>query len=128
MRNISKLIVHCSATPNGRDVTVEQIRQWHLARDWDDIGYHYVIYRDGSVNAGRPVEKIGAHCYGENTGSIGVCLIGTDDFRPIQYNALRNLFNTLGNIYPGLKIFGHCDFTDKKTCPNFEVKGVLESL
>ena len=69
MRDISKAIVHCTATPEGRPTTVEDIRSWHKARGWSDIGYHYVIYLDGSVHEGRPVERMGAHCKGQNKGS-----------------------------------------------------------
>lgn len=75
-RNINEIIVHCSATAEGKDFTTAQIKQWHLARGFSDIGYHWVIYRDGSVHAGRDESKIGAHCTGHNSYSIGVCYIG----------------------------------------------------
>lgn len=78
-RNIIEIIVHCSATPEGKDFTVEQIRQWHLQRGFTDIGYHYVIYRDGSIHKGRDESIIGAHCTGHNTISIGICYIGGMD-------------------------------------------------
>ena len=80
MRQIDKIIVHCSATPNDREVTVEDIDRWHKERGWYGCGYHIVIYRNGSIHMGRPLSKIGAHCKGRNTGSIGVCLIGNDEF------------------------------------------------
>ena len=76
MRKIDKVIIHCSATPEGKDYTVEDIDRWHRERGFDCIGYHYVIYRDGSVHKGRDVAKIGAHCKGQNANSIGVCYIG----------------------------------------------------
>ena len=75
-RNITEIIVHCAATPEGKDFTVAQIRQWHLERGFKDIGYHWVIYRDGSVHAGRSESISGAHCTGHNSNSIGVCYIG----------------------------------------------------
>ncbi len=75
-RRIDKIILHCTATPEGKDYTVDQIREWHLARDFTDVGYHYVIYRDGSIHKGRPIEKVGAHTTGQNAHSIGICLIG----------------------------------------------------
>ncbi|MEM7557477.1 MAG: N-acetylmuramoyl-L-alanine amidase [Cyanobacteria bacterium P01_A01_bin.84] len=125
MRSITKLITHCSATPNDRDVSVKDIRNWHKQRGWSDIGYHYVIYRNGLVENGRPVEKIGAHCKGQNTGSIGVCLIGDDVFTAKQFESLGNLYNILLNIFPDLTIYGHRDFTNKKTCPNFNVRDVV---
>lgn len=76
MRIINEIIIHCSATPEGKDYTVEQIKQWHKQRGFSDIGYHYVIYRDGSIHSGRPIERIGAHCLKHNAHSIGVCYIG----------------------------------------------------
>ena len=76
MRQINDIIVHCSATKEGRDYTVADIDRWHKARGWRCIGYHYVIYRDGSVHAGRPVEQIGAHVTNHNANSIGICYIG----------------------------------------------------
>lgn len=75
-RYINEIIVHCSATPECKDFTVTDIKKWHLARGFSDIGYHYVIYRDGSVHTGRDKSKIGAHCTGHNSYSIGVCYIG----------------------------------------------------
>ena len=76
MRKINLIIVHCSATPEGKDFTVDDITRWHKARGFKTIGYHYVIYRDGSIHKGRPVSEEGAHCVGHNKNSIGVCYIG----------------------------------------------------
>ena len=61
MRHLDKIILHCSATREGQHITVDTMREWHLKRGWSDIGYHYVIYIDGSVHEGRPIEKTGAH-------------------------------------------------------------------
>jgi N-acetylmuramoyl-L-alanine amidase len=76
MRKINEIIVHCAATREGRAFTVEDITRWHKARGFATIGYHYVIYRDGSIHKGRPLEQIGAHCVGHNKHSIGICYIG----------------------------------------------------
>ena len=76
MRKITEIILHCAATPEGKDFTVADIDRWHRARKFNGIGYHYVIYRDGTVHAGRPVERSGAHCTGHNAQSVGVCYIG----------------------------------------------------
>lgn len=78
IRTIDKIILHCTATPEGRDFSVEQIRQWHLARGFSDIGYHYVVSRDGSVHRGRPEKVAGAHCTGQNTCSIGVSYVSRE--------------------------------------------------
>lgn len=79
MRKITEIIIHCSATPEGKDYTVEDINQWHKARGFKCIGYHYVIYRDGSIHNGRPIEQVGAHCQKHNANSIGICYIGGCD-------------------------------------------------
>ncbi|MBD5273634.1 MAG: N-acetylmuramoyl-L-alanine amidase [Bacteroides sp.] len=129
MRRIDKIILHCSATPEGRNVTVEDIRAWHIERGFRTIGYHYVIYLDGSVHAGRPVEEIGAHCLGQNQHSIGVCYIGGLDARHLlpkdtrteaQKIALRDLTAKLLKEYPGSSLHGHKEFA-AKACPCFEI-------
>ena len=80
MRKINKIIVHCSATPEGRNVLISEVKRWHVEeRGWSDIGYHFVIELDGSVRIGRPIEIKGAHSKGNNHDSIGVCYIGGVD-------------------------------------------------
>ena len=79
MRKIKEIIIHCSATREGRNYTVADIDRWHRERGFFSIGYHFVIYRDGSIHVGRSVEEVGAHCKGHNTVSIGVCYIGYPD-------------------------------------------------
>jgi len=134
-RNISEIIIHCSATPEGKDYTVEQIRQWHTlpkpkGNGWSDIGYHYIIYRDGSIHNGRPVFQVGAHCAGHNTQSISICYIGgcasdgktpKDTRTPAQKRAMVELLNQLRRKYPHAKIYGHRDFSNKD-CPSFDAK------
>lgn len=133
MRKITKLIIHCSATPEGRDYTVADIDRWHRARGFKGIGYHYVIYRDGSVHPGRAVEVIGAHCTGQNANSIGICYIGglatdgkiaKDTRTPAQKEALRKLVAELKAKYPGVTVHGHREFANK-ACPCFDVKTQL---
>lgn len=133
MRKITKLIIHCSATPEGRDYTVADIDRWHRARGFKGIGYHYVIYRDGSVHPGRAVEVIGAHCTGQNANSIGICYIGglaadgktaKDTRTPAQKEALRKLVVELKAKYPGVTVHGHREFANK-ACPCFDVKTQL---
>lgn len=129
-RNIKMIIVHCSATPEGKDFTVSQIRQWHLQRGFSDIGYHYVIYRDGTVHTGRAESVSGAHCTGYNTISIGVCYIGgcgsdgrtPKDTRTVaQKAALIKLLKELKAKYPKATIHGHREFANK-ACPSFDAK------
>ena len=115
-RNIKEIIIHCSATPEGKDFTTAQIKQWHLARGFSDIGYHYVIYRDGSIHTGRAESVSGAHCTGHNTISIGVCYIGgvasdgktpKDTRTEAQKASLLKLLKQLKAKYPGSKIYPH---------------------
>ena len=135
-RNIKELIVHCSATPEGKDFTVSQIREWHLQRGFSDIGYHYVIYRDGSIHIGRDESVIGAHCTGHNTNSIGVCYIGgcasdgktpKDTRTAEQKQSLVKLLKELKTKYPQASIHGHRDFSSK-ACPSFDATKEYSSL
>ena len=135
-RNIKELIVHCSATPEGKDYSVNTIRQWHLQRGFSDIGYHYVIYRDGSIHTGRDESIIGAHCTGHNANSIGVCYIGgcasdgktpKDTRTTEQKQSLVKLLKELKTKYPQASIHGHRDFSSK-ACPSFDATKEYSSL
>jgi len=128
VRLIDKHIIHCSDTPNNRDVTPEEIRDWHVnGNGWDDIGYHFVITRDGILHEGRPLEKVGAHCYGQNTNSVGTCLVGRDKFTKKQTETLITLQKLLKALIPTMKVTqGHCDYDPRKTCPNFSVQEFLK--
>ena len=128
MRKITDIIVHCSATPEGKSFTVADIDRWHRQRGFAQIGYHYVIYLDGSVHKGRPIELVGAHCQGHNAYSIGICYIGglaTDNKTPKdtrtteQKQAMLNLLKELRAKFPAAKIHGHRDFA-AKACPSFD--------
>lgn len=140
-RMINKILIHCSGTPEGEDMTVEQIRADHKRKGWSDIGYHYVIYRDGTVHNGRDVDIQGAHCgdNGGNINSIGICYIGGVEHRikgvaykdlppkdtrtDAQKVALLNLLLTLRKMYPNAKVYGHRDFDNHgKACPSFDAK------
>lgn len=130
MRAINRIIIHCSATPEGKDYTVDTIRKWHKQKGYSDIGYHYVIYRDGSIMKGRPLEKIGAHTVGYNTGSIGICYIGglakdcktpKDTRTKEQKESLLKLVHSLKEQFPNATIHGHNEFA-AKACPSFNVQ------
>lgn len=135
-RNIKEIIIHCSATPEGKDFTTAQIKQWHLARGFSDIGYHYVIYRDGSIHTGRDESVSGAHCTGHNTISIGVCYIGgvasdgktpKDTRTDAQKAALVKLLKQLKAKYPQAKIYPHYKFA-AKACPCFNAEEEYKNL
>lgn len=135
MRNITQIIIHCTATPNGRPNTVEDIDLWHRGRGFrrdpklignnnpalTSIGYHYVIYVGGAVRIGRGEREIGAHCKGHNANSIGVALVGTDKFSPAQWASLKNNIEGLLTRYPDATVHGHREFA-AKDCPGFDVK------
>ena len=130
MRDIKKIIVHCSATPEGRDVSTAEIKRWHTEeRGWSDIGYHWVIELHGSRHLGRHEEVTGAHRKGHNSDSIGICYVGgTDvdrdpkDTRTEEQKAeMINLLSELLDKYPDSVIYGHRDFADK-ACPSFDAK------
>lgn len=129
MRNINKIIIHCAATPEGRDVKIATIRDWHKLKGWSDIGYHYVIELDGSIQSGRPIEIIGAHTIGQNKGSIGICYVGgmnanmeepKDTRTPAQKESLIKLINKLKAKYSNITIHGHNEYA-AKACPSFNV-------
>ena len=124
-----EIIIHCSATPEGRDFTVADITRWHIQRGFRTIGYHYVIYRDGSIHPGRADNEMGAHCLGHNATAIGICYIGglaadghtpKDTRTPAQREALRALVVDIHRRSGNLPVYGHRDFA-AKACPCFDV-------
>ena len=130
MRKVDKIIIHCSATPEGKDFTAQQIDQWHRQRGFSCIGYHFVIYRDGSIHKGRPIEQVGAHTTGQNANSIGICYIGgcaadgktpKDTRTEAQKKSLVRLITELRRRFPNVSIHGHNEFA-AKACPSFNVK------
>lgn len=132
MRPIDSIIIHCSATPEGKHFTAADIRRWHKAQGWSDIGYHYVILLDGTVQEGRPISQPGAHCKGMNARSIGICYIGglsadgktpKDTRTTAQKAAMHALVERLAAQY-GLtadQIHGHNEYA-AKACPSFNVR------
>lgn len=144
-RTIKEIIIHCTATPEGQNYTVEQCRADHKKQGWSDIGYHYLVYRDGSVHEGRNVDYIGAHCStgGHNTYSIGIAYVGGVENKPgvpyakqkskdtrtlAQKAALLSLLMDLRKLYPEAKIYGHHDFEPKKDCPSFDARNEYRRL
>ena len=143
-RKITEIIIHCSATPDGKDYTVDDIRRWHKQRGYSDVGYHYIVYRNGILAQGRDVNIIGAHASGHNAHSIGICYIGgmsADNTRPEDTRTLRqkgrllSLLVDLRKLYPNARIVGHRDLSEDKNgdgiiepsewmkaCPSFDAK------
>lgn len=127
MREINLIVVHCTATPAGREVTRADVDLWHRQRGFDGIGYHFLVMLDGTVVAGRPLEKVGAHALGYNKNSIGIAYAGGLDFRgkpadtrtPAQKQALIELLKRLRAAYPAAAITGHNKLA-AKACPCFD--------
>lgn len=127
------IVVHCSATRPMMDIGAKEIRRWHKELGWEDIGYHFVIRRNGEVEKGRRVDAVGSHAKGYNDRSIGICLVGgvdqdnflkaKDNFTLDQMNALYWLLEDLHKQYPDAKVLGHRDLPNvKKECPSFDVR------
>lgn len=136
MRQIKQIIIHCSCTPAGRNIGATTIRGWHTQKGFSDIGYHYVIRLDGTIEEGRPIDQIGAHCQGHNRNSIGICYIGgtekdcktpKDTRTTQQREALQQLCKQLKAEYPNATIHGHSEFANK-ACPSFDVKQWIKEV
>lgn len=140
MRAINEVIVHCSYTKPSMDIGYDEIYSWHVVDNgWLDIGYHYIIRRNGVLEYGRDLdndgdvdEEVGAHAYGHNKYSLGVCLVGGMDehgkpdcnFTMAQYETLALLYFDLDVTYPDIKLSGHRDYSSKE-CPCFDVVALL---
>ena len=136
MREINKIIVHCSATREGENFDVAEIRKWHLARGFNDIGYHFYIDLYGEIHKGRDINKIGAHCKGHNRNSIGICYCGgveadgktpKDTRTTDQRRALVAVLRTLKAMFPNAVIHSHNDFANK-ACPSFNATLEYENI
>lgn len=148
MRPIDLIVIHCSATPNGRWTTVEDIDRWHAERGFHRnpalignnqpslkaIAYHFAIYTNGAVATGRGLTEVGAHVKGHNANSIGVCMVGTDKFSPAQWASLKANIEGLQQQFAGARVVGHRDLSPDlngdgeiepvewlKVCPGFSV-------
>lgn len=153
MRDINLIVIHCSASPNGKRKTVAEIDADHSARGFKrrpeligynapkllHIGYHYVIYANGPVTVGRGEREVGAHVASFNANSIGICMVGTSAYSAEQWASLRRLVDGLQQRYPLARVVGHRDLSPDqnrngivepfewlKTCPGFDVANWLK--
>jgi N-acetylmuramoyl-L-alanine amidase len=130
----SHIVVHCAATPPDMDIGAKTIREWHTdpkpkGRGWSDIGYHYVIRRNGNIENGRHPDAKGAHVKGFNSQSVGICLIGgvnnsgkaENNFTAAQFKTLDRLLVVVSKMYPHAVVVGHRDLDPNKECPSFDV-------
>lgn len=138
MRNINKLILHCDASSNPKQDSIEAVRELHTAskntsfkwgeyethgKGWRDVGYHFYIQSDGNLQMGRSIDESGAHCLGENGNSIGICMHGAkkSDFNNQQKLTLVRLIQSLVTLFPDITVHGHNEFADK-LCPVYDVE------
>jgi N-acetylmuramoyl-L-alanine amidase len=136
IERVEYLVVHCSASPADMDIGKAEIRKWHLQRGFADIGYHFVIRRDGTLEFGRPTTESGAHAVGYNLHSLGICLVGglkkgttkaENNFTPAQFERLWSLLGELGQKYPDAEVLGHRDLPGvNKACPSFDVRSWMK--
>lgn len=129
------IIIHCSATKPTMDIGLREIRMWHKQQGWLDVGYHYIIRRDGTVETGRPHDVVGSHVKDSNAYSVGVCLVGgvDDKMKPEanytaeQWASLNHIVAKLEALYPAARVSGHNDFDKGKACPSFKVADWLRN-
>lgn len=133
--DVKYLVWHCSATKSDQDIGYEEIRYWHVdLNGWSDIGYAFIVRRDGSIELGRDLDKdgdvfeeIGAHVKGFNSVSVGMCWVGgydgIDNRTEAQKRTMKSITKMMHVWYPKAIIQGHNDFPNvKKSCPSFDIK------
>jgi N-acetylmuramoyl-L-alanine amidase len=129
------IVIHCAATPPGMDIGIETVREWHKARGFRDVGYHYFIKRDGTRQTGRSINEIGAHVIGHNHHSVGLCMAGgvadeslapQDNFTKEQWTTLYLTLKELHEEFPKAVIVGHRDLDAGKACPSFDVSAYID--
>lgn len=136
-RRINEIIIHCTATPEGREVSLQELYNWHVARDFIDIGYHFVVHIDGTIESARPLNIMGAHCEGHNAHSIGISYVGgtrsDDPQKPkdtrteAQRAQIWNLVYYLLRYFPSASVHGHNEYANK-ACPCFDVQQEWKEL
>lgn len=139
---VTRIVIHCAATPNGRQNTIEDVDSWHKQRGFrrdaeavakfnpeiKHVGYHYVIEIDGAIREGRSLDERGAHVKGWNSRSIGICMLGTDKFTAAQWESLGFLVTSVkATKFPDAGVVGHRDLFAGKTCPGFDVSAWLKN-
>lgn len=130
-RKITEIILHCSATPEGRDIKAKDIDYWHKNQGWKGIGYNFVIDLDGTIEEGRNLDEIPAHCTGHNKNSIGICYVGgcdksmnakdtrTKEQKESMYKLVKKLMNRYGLTLK--QVHCHNEFCKTKACPSFPI-------
>lgn len=127
-REVLEIVIHCTATTAGVDFHASDVEAWHRKQGWNGMGYHFLICLDGTVEKGRLLSEVGAHCYGHNAHSVGVCYVGGlwenlsvgDTRTEAQRESLRRLLMCLQRRFPSAKVHGHNEFSNKD-CPGWKV-------
>ena len=141
MRQINEIIIHCADTKEGKDLKAADIKSWHTSKPpqgngWKDIGYHYVVDLDGTIEQGRPLDQVGAHTKDHNAKTIGICYVGGRDANgnvkdtrtDAQVAAMRRLVKSLKIVFPTIvKVSGHRDYA-AKACPSFDARTEYQRL
>lgn len=132
MKKVEYIAVHCSATPADMDIGRQEIDRWHRLAGYEMVGYHWIIRRDGTVEVGRPIDRVGGHVYGFNDRAVGICMVGgtnkknkkaENNFTEAQFASLKSVLESMKALFPDAVIQGHRDFPNvKKDCPSFDVK------
>ncbi len=131
-KNTDYIIIHCSATKPSMNIGAYEIDRWHRERGWLEIGYHFVVKRNGAIELGRPMEAVGAHAKGYNDKSVSVCLIGgvndklkpDNNYTPEQWTSLDCSIKFIKKIYQDAEVIGHNEVSDK-ACPSFNVRNYM---
>lgn len=127
MRTINTIVFHCSASDNPKHDNIETIRQWHKARGWSDVGYHFFIKKDGTIVKGRELSAVGAHVSGHNATTVGVCFSGEKQFTRAQTESAKKVVDEIRKaVGRPIPIKHHRDYTKLKTCPNFIAEDFLK--
>jgi len=129
-RSVNLIIIHCSDSPDDLDIGVDEIERWHLERGFYEIGYHFVVTRNGGVEEGRSLEVPGAHARGLNRHSVGLCRVGRGVMDPQQRSGLLELIMELLDDYELEidRVMGHCELDASKTCPNIDMNELRREL
>lgn len=133
---VQKIILHCAATPEGKNFTAADINRIHIQRGFRKIGYHYVIDLDGTIEKGREENENGAHTIGCNSKALGICYIGgvakdgktpKDTRTEAQKESLYKLVQELIEKYNLTldDVHGHYEFANK-ACPSFKMEKFKE--
>lgn len=135
-RPIDCIVVHCSDSPDDRSsVDVREIRKWHTelppkGNGWTDVGYHYVVRRDGEIEVGRMESAVGAHAPGYNKNSIGVVWVGKVEPSKEQRATLVKLVRELMQRYAvgPHRVFGHKELNPGRDCPVIDMVKFREEI